>query len=54
MKKPRVPECFVADVSSLTKIFKMLAINRGLTAKDAITATNLIPEALRSLTLLFR
>jgi hypothetical protein len=47
MKKPRVPGAFIGDLSSLTKIFKAIATNRGLTTREAITATNLIPEALR-------
>lgn len=48
MKKPRVPGVFIGDLSSLPEVFEAIATNRGLTKRDAITAINLVPEAIRS------
>jgi hypothetical protein len=49
MKKPRVPMVFIGDLASIPEVFKIITTNRGLPTRDAITASNLLPEAFRSL-----
>ena len=39
---------FIGDLSSIPEVFKIITTNRGLPTRDAITASNLLPEAIRS------
>src|SRR5208337_4746487 len=48
MKKPRVPLAFIGDLASIPEVFKVITANRGLPTRDATTASNLLPEEIRS------
>lgn len=39
---------FVGDLASISDVFKTITTDRGLPTRDAITASNLLPEAIRS------
>jgi hypothetical protein len=49
MRKPRFPMVLIGDLASIPEAFKIITTNRGLPTRDAITTSNLLPEAIRSL-----